>query len=134
MQFAAEFAALFGDPESSPTYDCLIIGNGLPPDLPSFRSTRTYSQQLWAAIEEYGDRAAATLLYIFPGPQALWPDIQAAILVGFPVCIHVNSALATQHLTLDWKTFSNAIMLYDVFKAAIYADAREEILSRLPTI
>ncbi len=127
MQFAAEFAALFGNPEGSPVYDCLIIGHGLPPDLLSFRTSRTYSQQLWSVIEEYGDRAAATLLYIFPGPLAPWPDIQAAILAGFPVCIHVDSTLAARHPVLDWTTFSHTIMLYDVFKAAIYADAREEI-------
>ena len=127
MQFADEFARLFGT-SGEPTYDCLIIGQGLPPDLPSFRSTRTYPQQLWSAIEEYGDRAAATLLYIFPGPQAEWPDIQAAILAGFPVCIHVNGQLTSPPPVSDWHTFSHTIMLYDVFKAAIYADAREEIL------
>jgi hypothetical protein len=126
MQFATEFAQLFSSSGES-TYDCLIIGNGLPPDLPSFRSSRTYSQELWSAIEEYSDRAAATLLYIFPGSQAQWPDIQAAILAGFPVCIHVNGQLASPQPTSDWHTFSHTIMLFDVFKAAIYADAREEI-------
>jgi hypothetical protein len=109
------------------SYDCLIIGHGLPPDLPSFRTSRTYSHELWSAIEEYGDRASSTLLYIFPGQLALWPDIQAAILAGFPVCIHVNGALAAPQPATDWHTFSHTIMLFDIFKAAIYADAREEI-------
>ncbi len=126
MQFADEFARLFENP-SEPIYDCLIIGEGLPPDLPSFRTTRTYSQELWAAIEEYSDRRTMTLFYIFPGSTAPWADIQAAILAGFPVCIHVNSLLAQINPSTDWITFSHTIMLFDVFKAAIYADAREEI-------
>ena len=127
MQFSAEFAVLFGTSSEMPTYDCLIIGHGLPPDLLSFKTSRTYSHELWSAIEEYGGRAYSTLLYIFPGPLAQWPDIQAAILAGFPVCIHINGALAAPQPATDWKTFSHTIMLFDIFKAAIYADAREEI-------
>lgn len=104
---------------------CIVLGQGPLPDLPSFQTLRTYSYDLLIAIEEYTEQRQNTLFYIHPGPDVPFSDIQAAILAGFPVCIRVSAALTA--LTADFKTFSHALMLYDIFKAAIYADSREEI-------
>ena len=104
---------------------CIMLGQGPQPDLPSFSILRTYPYDLLTAIEEYAEQRQHTLFYIHPGPDISFADIQAAILAGFPVCIRVSSALTA--ITTDFNTFSYSLILYDIFKAAIYADSREEI-------
>ncbi len=109
-------------------YNCVVFGQGIPPDLPSFQSIRTYPYDLLTAIEEYAEQRQHTLFYIYPGPAAPFADIHAAILAGFPVCIHVCPTITCGN-NADFITFSHSIMLYDIFKAAIYADSREEIFT-----
>jgi hypothetical protein len=104
---------------------CIVLGHGPLPELPSFQTLRTYSYDLLTAIEEYAEQRQQTLFYIHPGPDVSFADIQAAILAGFPVCIRVSPTIMSHNA--DFITFSHSIMLYDIFKAVIYADSREEI-------
>jgi hypothetical protein len=109
-------------------YACIVIGAGPPPELPSFRSLRTYSGDLLSAISEYEHGLGQTLFYIYAGQQATpWSEVHAAILAGFPVCIPVTDVVLAAAASADFITFSHAVFLYPMLRAVIYADSREEL-------
>ena len=114
-------------------YSCVVVGAGPgcnPPDLPSFRSLRTYPGDLLSAISEYEQTIGQTLFYIYADSScASWSDIHAAILAGFPVCIPITDNILTAATTnqTDFVTFSHAIFLHPILRAVIYADSREEL-------